>query len=274
MYARLRRWARSLPAGALAAFALAGLLLLPRRAHAGIAASGPPQELAPNKTRVGVESVWARFDLPGAKGDYFGFAARTDLRMAPRVSLRLEVPVYTLHLDGDGTKTGLGDVELRMRVLLLNADDWRVYAGLADQLPTGETSQGLGQGADQLTPVVTGGKRFGRLVLYVTLADALVVRAPHAASTPDYVDPSTDHELRYVGGSIYELTDALYANAAITGITVLVPSQLGQTLANGGLALGLSPTDAWKLVAGVQVPIAGDKRFDVRGLLGAYFFFL
>ena len=226
-------------------------------------------------TRVRVESLWASFDLGGTKGDFLGVAARGDLRLSRIVGFRIEAPVYTLHLDGQSTVTGVGDIELRTRMLLYDAHDWRLSAGFSDQLPTGKANLGVGQGANQLTPFATGGYRSGRLVVYGLVADAIVIRARDAA-TPnviDYVDPSSDHELRYTLGTVIDVSKSFYANLAVTGITVLVPSEVGRTLATGGGSVGIVPSARWKLVVGLQLPLAGERRFDERVLFGAYYTF-
>jgi hypothetical protein len=251
---------------------LAGVLAH-RQSHAGIASSGPPQEPLLTTSRVGLESVFVTFDLQGQKGDFLGVAARGDYRLSRRVGLRLEVPMYTLHLDGQGTNTGIGDAELRVRVLVLNIQAWRMYVGLADQMPTGQTSLGIGQGANQLTPYVTAGYRYRSLVVYGAVADAVTIRPSGAIVKPDWVDPSTDHELRYGLGAIVEFSEAFYGNAAVTGITELVPGSVGNSLCQGGASLGFQPNDNWKLVLGLQLPIAGERRFDTKTLLSLYYFF-
>jgi hypothetical protein len=268
--------------GGVRQVAALGLLLAvgvsSRLARAGIATSGPPQESVVGPSRLGIESVWTTFDLPGQngglqKGYFFGYAARGDYRVNHRVSLRLEVPVYTVHLDGLSTHTGLGDMELRMRALLLDSHDWRIYAGIADQLPTGATSTGLGQGATQLTPYVTAGYRYKHLIVYGLVGEALTIRPPKAATLPDWVDPSTDDEVRYTLGAVYEFSELFYANAIVTGITELLPSVLGTSLCTGGASLGLQPSDEWKIVAGLQLPIAGEHRYESKVLLSLYYFF-
>ena len=272
---RLTRYSRAVRGfGRVARIGLiAAATLAPRWAFGGIASSGPPQEPLLTSSRVGVESVWATFDVNGQRGQFVGVAARGDYRLSRRVGLRLEVPIYTLHLDGQETHAGLGDVELRVRVLVLDAHAWRLYAGLADQLPTGQTSLGIGQGATQLTPYVTAGYRHNKLVVYGAVADAFVIRSPSATAAPDWVDPSTDHELRYGLGALLELSDAFYGNVAVTGITELVPSSPGRSLCTGGASLGFQPNDHWKLVLGAQLPIAGEHRYDAKGLVSVYYFF-
>jgi hypothetical protein len=258
----------------MGAIGFAAALLFPT-AHASaqdIGVSGP-REPPVVSSRFGVESTWASFDLGGARGSYVGLGARGDWRASPRVGLRLFVPAYVLSLDGQDSHTGVGDVDLRVRVLLLDSGDWRVFAGLSDQLPTGSTSLGLGQGAPQITPFVTAGWRRDPVVVYASVADAIAWRSTFQAPRVDYVDPSTDHELRYLLGALFAFGDHVYAGAAFTAVTVLAPSALGETLLTGGVAVGVIPAKHWKLVAGGQLPIAGEHRFDAKATLAAYVFF-
>jgi hypothetical protein len=253
------------PAAFLAALAFA------RMAGAQDFGVGAPHDPRLVTSRLGIETVGASFDLNGNHGDFFGVAVRGDLRLSPTVGLRLVVPYYALQV-GSVTSTGLGDAELRLRVLAYEGHPWRVYAGISDQLPTGDSSAGLGQGGSQLTPFVTGGWRHGNVVLYASVADALGLH-PDKPLPFDYVDPSSDHELRYTVGGILEITDFFYFNGAVDGVTVLVPGQLGDTFVFGGLAGGLVTSDRSKVVLYGELPFAGDRRFDAKAGLDAYLYF-
>lgn len=234
---------------------------------------GPPREPMVITPRLGVETTWGRFDLNGNRGDFYGVTARLDVRASPIVGLRLFVPAYVIDVDGQSSRAGLGDTELQVRVLALDAHDWRMFVGLDDQLPTGNNGIGVGQGGTQLSPFVTAGWRTGGLVLYGTVADVVAL---HSRGNPpgfDYVDPSTDHEVRYSLGAILDAFGPVYANAAITGTTVLTPEDAGDTLLYGGVALGFLLGQQWKAVASVQLPIAGEHRFESKAGLNVYFYF-
>jgi hypothetical protein len=148
-----------------------------------------------------------------------------------------------------------------------------MFVGLADQLPTGDNGIGVGQGGTQLSPFVTAGWRSGGLVAYGTLADVIALHSRGNPPAFDYVDPSTDHEARYSLGAIFDAFGPVYANAALTGVTVLTPSQAGDTFVYGGVAIGLLLGEYWKLVASAQLPIAGDHRFESKLGLSLYFYF-
>jgi hypothetical protein len=260
----VRRAARLAVLGALVAYA--------RDADAqDFGGTSGPHDPKTVTSRLGVESTWASFNLNGNRGDFFGLTARADLRLSSLVSMRLLVPVYALQLDS-GTNVGQGDAELRTRVLLYDVHPWRFYAGLADQLPTGNTSLGLGQGGSQLTPFLTGGWRRGRVVIYGQVSEAIALH-PDKPLSFDYVDPSSDNELRYGAGAIVELADPVYVNAGVNAVTVLVPGDVGDTFVFGGFAAGFVLSEKSKVVILGQLPIAGDRRFDARLGLDAYLYF-
>jgi hypothetical protein len=234
---------------------------------------GPPREPLVITPRAGIETGWTRFDLNGTRGDFYDVTARLDVRASHIVGLRALLPVYALDLDGRSTRVGLGDAELRVRVLVLDDHDWRMFVGLADQLPTGNNGLGLGQDGTQLSPFVTAGWRTGGLVLYGTVADVIALHSQGNPPGFDYVDPSSDHEARYSLGAIFDAFGPVYANAAVSGITVLTPSQAGDTLVYGGLAIGLLLGESWKIVTTAQLPIAGEHRFESKVGLNLYFYF-
>jgi hypothetical protein len=256
-----------------ALLAAVGLIVAARPVYAGVAGLGTSQESPGGGSRLGIESVWAAFDLQGATGDFLGVVARGDLRLSPIVSTRLEIPVYTLHLNGQDARTGVGDIELRIRIRLYDAHGWRLYFGLSDQMPTGNSSLGLGQKATQLAPFLTCGYRWGPVVLYGIVADAFAIRPAGAPQPVDYVDPGSDHELRYSFGSIVEFSSVVYANAALSAITDLVPGDDGRSLAIASASLGIAPSPTWKLVCGLQLPAAGQHLFEEKVVGGLYYFF-
>jgi hypothetical protein len=223
--------------------------------------------------RIGVESSWTSFDLQGTRGEAWGIAGRIDLKLSRVVGVRVIAPVYVLRLDGQGAQVGPGDAELRARFMLYDANDWRVFVGVLDQLPTGASSLGMGQQANQVTAFATAGWKTGPLVVYGIAGDTVALRTQDRPAPVDYVDPGTDHELRYTVGGIYAFDDAAYLAAAIDGTTVLVPSAAGDTLFTGGIAAGLLPGRRWKVVASARVPLAGEHRFESKLGLDAYVFF-
>jgi hypothetical protein len=257
---------------------VAGIGTSPGEAAAQDFGAGGPQPTL-TTSRIGLESSWAAFDTSqglGASGDYYGLTARGDLKLSGNVGLRLLVPVYVIQLEGQQANAGFGDAELRVRFVVYEGHPWRFYAGLADQMPTGNTSLGLGQGGTQLSPFITGGWRKGKFVAFASVTDAIGVHPAFNKYNPgpsDYVDPSTDEELRTSVGGIVEATETLYFNAVVTAITPLLSGQTDEWLLVGGVAGGYLINDSLKVVVVGQAPLAGVHRFDEKIGLNLYLFF-
>ncbi|HTQ45632.1 MAG TPA: hypothetical protein VMI75_22890, partial [Polyangiaceae bacterium] len=111
------RTTRTLVAWAILAGCLAGAQ---RTARAQEMSMGPSREPLVITPRAGIETGWTRFDLNGNRGDFYDVTARLDVRASHIVGLRMLLPVYALDLDGSSTRVGLGDAELRLRVLVLD----------------------------------------------------------------------------------------------------------------------------------------------------------
>jgi hypothetical protein len=236
---------------------------------------GPQREPTLTTSRLGLETSWAQFDLYGVRGQYIGLTARLDVKLHRHVGMRLLVPTYIIQQDNQPAGNGFGDSELRVRVLLLDAHDWRFYGGLADQLPTGNTALGLGQGGTQLSPFITGGWRKGPVVVFGSVADCIGLHPEDKglAHTSDYVDPSNDHELRATFGAIAEIGEPVYVSAVVTDVTDLDPGSAGTSLLIGGAALGYLVSDDFKVVMVGQMPLAGEHRFEDKIGLNAYLYF-
>lgn len=234
---------------------------------------GPQREPTLTTSRLGVESSFASFDQQGVQGDFAGITARADLKLARNVGLRLLVPMYAIQLAGEQPRNyGFGDAALRVRVLLYEGHPWRFYYGLEDQMPTGDTAIGTGQGGTQLSPFVTGGWRRGSFVAYFTITDCIGLHPRDKVSPVDYVDPSTDQEVRTTIGAYGELTDELYLNVAVTSVNPLLAQDSSAWTVIGGAALGYV-FGVYKLVLVEQAPMAGQHRFDEKIGLDAYMYF-
>jgi hypothetical protein len=238
---------------------------------------GPQREPSLVTSRLGLESSVASFDQQGVQGDFAGLTARGDLKVSHTVRLRLLVPMYAIQLAGEQPRNyGFGDAALQVRVLLYEGHPWRFYYGLEDQLPTGDTAIGTGQGGTQLSPFITGGWRTGSFVAYFNLADCIGLHPQWGPGKPapvDYVDPSTDEELRTAIGGYGEITEALYFSAAVTAVNPLLSQDSAAWTVIGGAALGYVFDEDFKIVVVEQAPLAGQHRFDEKIGLDAYVYF-
>ena len=242
------------------------MLFVARVALAAHVEGGEIQLPGAGHDRVGVELETARFDLAGTRGTYFTAIARADWAATRRLTLRARVPLQLLDLEGQppgqSGREGLGDVELRLRYRLTMRDPLLVAVGYTGQLPTGDAARGLGGGALQVAPYVTAGYRIGGTVVFATLNDTVTLRGGSTPRYVNYVDPNSDHELRYNAGLIYFFSDVVAANALVSGTTLLADDARGRTLFTAGAQLGIAPLPSVRVVAGGQLPLAGERRFD------------
>ncbi len=246
----------------IAILALLGSLVPLRRAHAD-GLEGISLFPASGTWRGGLEMETSGFRVNGRRGSYASTIGRFEWAATNELGLRGRVPIYSLALDGeDGTREGLGDAELRLRLQLMKREPLRVTGGWVAQLPTGRRHAGLGSGALQLFPFVSAGYKIDRTVLYITVADAVSLAGPHQQRYANYVDPGSDHELRTTFGSIFSFTDAVSASLIMTGTTVLTAANRGRSLVTGALQLGTQPDRRLRLVLAQQFPMFGEERFS------------
>jgi hypothetical protein len=224
--------------------------------------------------RGGGEMETSAFRVDGRRGSYASAIGRFEWAPINELGLRARVPVYSLALEGEGgTRDGLGDVELRLRLQLLRRDPLRITGGWVNQLPTGARHAGLGEGALQMTPFVSVGYKVDRTVFYLTLADTVSVAGPHQQRFSNYVDPGTDHELRTTLGAIYSITDLVSASLVVTNTTILTSVDRGRSLMTGAMQLGTQPDRRLRLILAQQLPLAGEERFSWKLNAAATFAF-
>jgi hypothetical protein len=250
------------------------LALAAPRAHAdGTVLQGPAHEPLTTPSRLGVETDIATFDLGGQRGSYVNVAALYDWGPTDTFVLRARLPVDTLYLAGQAARTGIGDVGLRAKYRLYkDGERLLVFAGVDEQFPTGASHLGIGGGAIQVTPYVTAGFKTYKLIVYLGVGDVISLH-PRSAQPADYIDPGSDHEVREDLGLTWNADKQVRLGAAVSGVTVLVPSAFGQSLLTGGGSFVYAPTPSFKLSLIAQLPIAGEHRFEEKGSFGVYYYF-
>jgi hypothetical protein len=216
-----------------------------------------------DKPRAGAELETAGFHLQGRRGSYASFIPRFEWNATELLGIRVRMPIYSLALDGVGdTREGLGDTELRARFHLLGGEPLRISAGWVTQLPTGSASRGLGEGALQGVPFVNFGFRVSRVVIYLTIADALSFAGPHQKRLANYVDPGSDHELRTTIGTIFSFTDKVSGSLIFTETTILTSVDRGRSFVTSAIQLGTQPDPRLRLTLAQQLPVVGEERFS------------
>jgi hypothetical protein len=229
------------------------------------------QDTRPYVVRTGIEQELSSFDLPAAAGTRYTFAGRVDWPATERMALRVRAPVHHLWLADGGERMGPGDAELRLKLRLLQVADYvKVQAGVIETLPTGSAVRGLGNGAMVITPFVTGGRRFGRVIVYAYGSDAVTLRNTKATQYEDFTDPSSNHELRNAVGATGGPFDALQGNVSLNATTILTGRATGETFVFAGAIVAFTPTDRLRVQLGGQHPVAGDRRFEWKATLDVY----
>ena len=219
---------------------------------------------APTGTlRLGVETEAAGFRLDGQRGSFLSGIPRIEYAPSELVSTRLRVPFHSVALDDEiGTRNGIGDLELRLRLNLRRAEPLHVAVGWDVQMPTASKHEGLGEGAVQITPFATFGVRIKRVVVYLTLADNMSLAGSHEVRLTNYIDPSEDNELRGTAGTIVSLVENVSASAFLTETTILTTAERWDKLLTGGLQLAVQPDPKLRLILSDQLPLAGEHRFS------------
>jgi hypothetical protein len=86
----------------------------------------------------------------------------------PNIQLKLEIPVETIHDDGDGTASGVGDLLLGVKWRFLNNERSQFQLGTYPQvlMPTGDHTRGLGQGGSAFVLPLIAQKNWDKWTLY------------------------------------------------------------------------------------------------------------
>ena len=232
------------------------------------------QDTTPYFLRLGTEQEVSSFALKSAEGTRYTLAGRIDWPATSNMALRVRAPIHRLWLLGGTERFGAGDAELRIKFRVLQIEDYiKVQAGVIETLPTGSSVRGLGNGAMVLTPFITGGRRFGRVITYAYVSDAVTLRNAKARAYEDFTDPSTDHELRNAIGISGGPFDMLQGNFSLNATTILTGPATGDTFVFAGAIAAYTPSDVVRVQLGGQLPIAGERRFEWKATLDAYLFF-
>jgi len=249
--------------------ALAAVLFFDATTEAGRGIPTPQARLS----RVGVEQEISGFDLAIAKGTRYTIAPRADWGATEALSLRARATYHNLWLSDGTTRSGIGDCELRLKARVVDIDEHTiVQIGMIETLPTGSAPRGLGNGAMVLSPYVTAGHKIDRTILYAYLSDAVTLRNEKARAYDDFTDPSTNHETRNAAGVITGPSSVFQTNLSLNATTILTGSSFGETFLFGSAFFVFAPSDVFRLQLGGALPIAGDHRFEWRGVLDAYVF--
>jgi hypothetical protein len=118
----------------------------------------------------------------------------------------------------DDDKTGVGDLQLRTKYRLFEANGFSVASGLSLRLPTGDEDDFQGLGDPTLTPFAVAAYEFGRLDL-------------HASSGIEInFDDSDRSRVRYAGGATLQLIEQVALLVDVVGSSNLKTDRVGVTV--------------------------------------------
>lgn len=251
------------------AFPLVSLLvLLPLTvaAHHGLDAN--TLGIAQPVSLLGLQTEGGEFRLAAGSGRYLTTALRMDYAPATIFSFGLRIPFQILEVSGAGTRRGLGDITATAKIALVTLPDGVVTLGLAATLPTGSPELGLGNGHVELNPYLRANLVFDTFLVQASFGDSISLSGGPWDDAPDFIDPHSNHELRYQLGLGVSLFRQLQLVAVANGVTVLEASRRGETLFTAGPQARWSPVPAWQIYGGAQLPIYGDHRAEWRANVG------
>jgi hypothetical protein len=243
-------------------------------ASARAEAHHPMQEHGPGhvvpRTFFGADVEATQFDFEGLKGSYLTFAPRGEYSILERLGIAVRLPLHRLTVDGEDSHQGLGDIDLALKVRALDTGFLALSAGLGGELPTA-TQEELGSGHPELSPFVSA--MFGSHDLMAHGACGLnwsLESGEHEHAEEEhheltFIDPHTDRELVWHVGGMVRVLPALVLNAVLAGNTVLVDEERGDTFVVAAPEATLAFAESYQLSARVQVPVAGEHRYEWRG---------
>ena len=216
----------------------------------------------------------------GPEDDEIELAMELEWALTRRIGLVLEAPYEHLSLGDGQTPSGLGDLAVGLRLLLVESPDFLLSSNLEVALPSGSESKGLGSGEVGGAPSFSAWFNLGN-----RLQASVQVGTEHGFE-------SEDLELFYAGALAYSLPFDGQANSdshdhstdhSPSGLTSVMLEYTGRTVLHGELdgrdtaevLLGLSHsvTQSWAVRGAYQVAIGDEKDFDRAVLVGLVYHF-
>jgi len=188
-----------------------------------------------------------------------------------RLGLVVEAPYIRLEEDGGSSESGVGDIALAPRALLVESDPFLLSGNLEFSFPTGDERVGLGSGEVGLAPSLSAWFDLGHWVQL------------NAQLGTEFGMESGDAEAFYGGALVYSFltrerqghtghghrhpgrhlpAGMVSAILELTGATVLDGEDEGYGTAEALFGLSYMPTSTLELRAAYQIPVGRDQEFD------------
>ncbi len=216
----------------------------------------------------------------GPSGDEFGLAAELEWGLTRRLGVAVEAQVLRLEPHGAPDESGIGDVAVAPRALLVETDRFLAAANLEVGIPTGDDERGLGSGEVSLGP---------SLSFWIDVGHS--VQASIQVGNSTGLDSGLNELFYGVAGS-YTLggptpfaagSSAFIDGHFAPGMTSVIVEYAGQRALDGPdsgteaseILYGLSYvlTGFWELRGAYRTSVSGSSDFDDGYLLSAIFHF-
>jgi hypothetical protein len=210
----------------------------------------------------------------------FELAAELEWAVTRRIGVLLEAPLERLAPEMGSSESGLGDVAVALRLLLIESPDFLLSSNLELALPSGSESKGLGSGETGFAPSFSAWFNLGGRL-----------QASAVIGTETGLE-SEDTELFYGAALAYAFPqdDPIDADShdhssdhAPSGLTSVMLELTGQTALDGPdegadsaevlIGVSRSLTETWGVRGAYQFPIGPDQEFDSAVLIGLTYHF-
>ncbi|MFI5280867.1 MAG: c-type cytochrome [Gemmatimonadales bacterium] len=192
----------------------------------------------------------------GLGGLRASWEAALEKRIGARGQVEISVPATYAAPDKGSSSSGIGDLGLSYKQVLLADPGWNsiVSARLALTLPTGKTDNDIGSGTTVFAPQLLAGQALGSFVLQTEIAAEVPTDAARADRQMLYALALQyrlgPYKKNVVAGVELQQTQAL--DSDVHAATVLGPTLYLPLSRRGHVALGV----------GAQLPVAGTRPYD------------
>lgn len=208
----------------------------------------------------------------GADGDEREVEVELEWAFTRRIGLVVEAPYVWSAPSGQKTQSGLGDVAIAPRLLLVDSETFLLSGSLEVALPSGEAANGLGRGEVALAPSLSSWLDLGNW--FQASVQLGTEHGLETGSTEVFYNGALAHA--FLAPNLFGATVHSPDNHATrhfpAGLTSLIAEFTGRTVVDGQddgrdtgeLLFGLShnATTSWEVRFGYQAPIGSTRDID------------
>jgi hypothetical protein len=233
----------------------------------------------------------AEFQLGDRSGHWVLAALAIEYAFHERFSASLWLPFAWIEYATGSRAVGIGDIELAGKVLIFATPhgEFILSAGAGLELPTGNADNGLGSGHFELSPYVSASSApannfviYGLVSERISFGDANGGGHEHPEEGDGHehsgvdahgsvLSPHADHELFVRLGAAYVIGPVYFSGGSDVVVVWSGSKPLGPVVLRG--EFGWLPRERIRLAAGIDVPVAGEKRFSWRARTGVAWMF-